>query len=968
MSISSVAPAAATGAAALTDAGIGSGLDVNSIVSQLMLVQSQPLTQLNNQVASYQATLSAYGTVNSALSTFQSAVQSLNSPSMYDSLSVTPSSSSVLTGSATSTAVTGSYNVDVTQLAQAQSLTTAGQPSTSSAISGGFFAGTALGSSVATNGIAAGSLTINGTPIATSSSTTSAVALVAQITAADVTGLTATAQASSSGTLGAFTPVITGTSDAYTLQVGSTTVENIGQNSGLTVTQLDIDLGNDRATLLSADGISFTGTAAAGTLQFTNADGSNLAISQTLTNTSLSATGGVTGLGPSGSTQTYLGSVNLTSANPISVAGSAPSAAGLGSNLGSSISFQFGAISADWVGNPLDLSVATNGITAGTLTINGTTIVTSSGTTSNTLLEQQINLATGTTGVTAAVSGSGITLTSANPITVAGSSASLAGFTAGTTLANGSYNNSTFTQNTSISGGAVGINSSNNSLQGIASAINSANLGVTATIINDGSGKPYRLALTSNATGAASSMKISVSGDPALSSLLANDPAGTQSMTQSVNAQNTALTINGIPITSASNTISSAIQGVTLNVSQTGTTSVAVAQNSSSVQSAVSALVTAYNTLNTTFSQATAYNATTLTAGPLIGDSGIAAIQAQMRQLLDMPIAGANQNLNSIAQLGMTFQSDGSLALNTGTLQTALTSNFSNVGALFSAIGATSDSLIGFNTSTAATQPGTYALNITQLATQGTQVGSAAPALTITSGSNDQLSLLIDGINASVTLAAGVYTPTSLAAEVQTAINGSTAIANAGSAVNVAVNASGALSFTSQRYGSASMVSLGGDAALPLFGSSSLPLLTIPTPSNGVDVAGTIGGNPAVGSGQVLTASAGSPTAGMALTVNGGATGARGTINFSQGYAYQLNSQLTSFLGSAGPLITEGDALTNSITSIQTQIATLNKTLAAEQANYMTEFTALDSTMASLDATQTFLTQQLAAMTSSNGG
>ncbi|MFI4941027.1 MAG: flagellar filament capping protein FliD, partial [Burkholderiales bacterium] len=490
-------------------------------------------------------------------------------------------------------------------------------------------------------------------------------------------------------------------------------------------------------------------------------------------------------------------------------------------------------------------------------------------------------------------------------------------------------------------------------------AINNANLGVTATIINDGSSSPYRLSLTSNTTGAASSMKISVNGDAALSNLLSNDPAGTQNLTQSVNAQNSALTINGIPITSANNTVSGAIQGVTLNLSQVGTTSVAIGKNSTSVQSAVSALVTAYNTLNSTLNAATAYNATTQTAGPLIGDSGIQTIRAQLRQLIGTPVAGASQNLNSLGQLGITFQNDGSMSLNTSTLQSALTNNFSSVGALFSAIGTTSDSLVGFNTSTAATQPGTYAVDITQLATQGTEVGSAAPGLTITGGSNDQLSLLIDGVNTSVTLTAGTYTQTSLAAEIQTAINGSTAISNEGSSVVVTVNSSGALSITSQRYGSASSVSLGGDAASTLLGSA-------PTSTAGLDVAGTIGGNPAVGSGKILTGTAGSPTAGMALSINGGTTGSRGTVTFSQGYAYQLNTLLTSFLGSSGPLTVESNSLNNNITSINAQIATLNITLAAQQANYLAEFTALDTTMAQMNATQTFLTQQLSSLFSNN--
>lgn len=882
MTISSVAPTSSTsGTSTLSDTGIGSGLDVNGIVSKLMQVESQPLTQLNNQIASYQATLSAYGTVNSSIGTFQSAVQALNTAASSTALAVTPANSAILTGTAGSTAIAGTYNINVSQLAQAQSLTTAGEASATASIGSGTpttisfefgtissgISGNTLNASVASSGIVAGSLTINGTTIATSAGTTSAKLLAAQINqATTTTGVTATAQAASTGVV-TFNPVTTGAGDAYSLSVGGVNIASIGANSSLSAADLDAALQSTGTgsvgAQLAAAGVSFTGTAVDGTLQFSKADGSNLSLSQTLTNNSASASGGLAGIDSSGATETYLGGVSLSSANPITIAGNAPGSAGL---------------------------------------------------------------------------------------------------TAGSNLNNGSYSNSTFTQNSNIAGGSVTVDSSNSSLQGIAAAINAANVGVTASIINDGSGTPYRLTFTSNTTGAAASMKISVSGDATLSNLLSNDPAGTQNLTQSVTAQNTNLTVNGIAITSANNTISGAIQGVTLNVAQTGSTSISVAQNTSSIQSAVSSFVAAYNTLNSTFNGAMSYNASTQTAGPLLGDSGLQTVQNGIRQLLGKPVAGVSQNLNSLAQLGITFQNDGSMALNTGKLQTAISSNFSAVGAVFSAIGNATDNLVGYKAATSATKQGTYALNITQLATQGTEVGNAPPGLTITSGTNDSLDLSIDGINASITVPAGTYTAATLATQIQTAINGTSAISNAGSSVNVTIDGSGAISIKSLRYGSASLVNVGGNGASSLLGGN-------PTLTNGIDVQGTIGGNPATGSGQVLTGLAGSDTAGLALTINGGLLGARGNVTYSQGYADQLNTLLTSYLGSSGPLNNESNALKNNITSINSQISALNQTLAAQQANYLAEFQALDKTISGLDATQTFLTQQLASLASvSNGG
>src|SRR6185503_13467884 len=97
------------------------------------------------------------------------------------------------------------------------------------------------------------------------------------------------------------------------------------------------------------------------------------------------------------------------------------------------------------------------------------------------------------------------------------------------------------TQDGAQTSGTVTIDSSNNSLQGIRDAINSANVGVRASIINDGSGTPYRLTLTSTATGASHSVRVSVSGDAALQSLLGYDASGTQNLTQTQTAQDAKL-------------------------------------------------------------------------------------------------------------------------------------------------------------------------------------------------------------------------------------------------------------------------------------------------------------------------------------------------------------------------------------------------------------------------------------------
>ena len=124
-------------AIAAISATTSTSIDVNSIVSQLMTVERQPVNKLNAQEASYQAKLSAYGSVKGTLSSLQSAAIILSSASQNKTLSANSSDSTIITASANSTAASGVYAIDVTALAQAQRLVASGQTSQSTAIGTG---------------------------------------------------------------------------------------------------------------------------------------------------------------------------------------------------------------------------------------------------------------------------------------------------------------------------------------------------------------------------------------------------------------------------------------------------------------------------------------------------------------------------------------------------------------------------------------------------------------------------------------------------------------------------------------------------------------------------------------------------------------------------------------------------------------------------------------------------------------
>lgn len=256
----------------------------------------------------------------------------------------------------------------------------------------------------------------------------------------------------------------------------------------------------------------------------------------------------------------------------------------------------------------------------------------------------------------------------------------------------GTTNGTVFTPNGSGSK-SITINGTNNSLEGIREAINSAALGVTATLVNDGSGTPYRLALTSISSGVSNSLKITTSRvdgstdstiGGSIDSLLGYDPAGTKNLTQTLAAQNANLTVNGIAVTSASNTITEAIQGVTLTLKNTtaAPTNLTITRDTAAINTAASGFVDAYNALASQIKSRSAYGTDGKGAGSLAGDSTLRLMQDQMRGIFNTPASGGT--LTTLGQVGISFQKDGSLLLDSSKLNSAISADFSGVSNLFS--------------------------------------------------------------------------------------------------------------------------------------------------------------------------------------------------------------------------------------------------------------------------------------------
>jgi flagellar hook-associated protein 2 len=279
-------------------------------------------------------------------------------------------------------------------------------------------------------------------------------------------------------------------------------------------------------------------------------------------------------------------------------------------------------------------------------------------------------------------------------VTIGGGAASTVtldfGTISGGTLdpATGKYTGATFATDTTRAATPITIDASNNTLAGIRDAINANTaIGVTAAIVNDGSATPNRLVLTSKQSGETSSMRITVTGDAAVSSLLAYNPAATQNLQQTAAAQNTTLTVNGVAITSATNTVKGAIQDVDMTVAKVGASTLKVEQDTKSVESAVTTFVTAYNSLQSIATKLTAFDASSKSGAALTGDSTLRKIQVNIRSALNTAQTDNGSGLTMLSQIGVSFQKDGTLAIDATKLTASLNGKLSGVSNLFSGVG-----------------------------------------------------------------------------------------------------------------------------------------------------------------------------------------------------------------------------------------------------------------------------------------
>ncbi|ERS13422.1 flagellar hook-associated protein 2 [Alloalcanivorax xenomutans] len=220
----------------------------------------------------------------------------------------------------------------------------------------------------------------------------------------------------------------------------------------------------------------------------------------------------------------------------------------------------------------------------------------------------------------------------------------------------------------------VTLSEDKSSLKDLRDAINDQNKGVQASIVNDGSGTPYRLVMTSAKTGTEEAISgVSFSGG--LGSALSLDGAS------EVTARNAEFTINGIAMQSQSNKVEDAIQGVTLNLVEEGESSLDITRDTDAIKKAVNDFVSAFNNLKESIGSLTSFNSETGESGELIGNSTVRRIESELRGVLS---AGVDEGeYRVLADLGVSLQRDGTLKVNDEDLDEAISNNLEGVSRFF---------------------------------------------------------------------------------------------------------------------------------------------------------------------------------------------------------------------------------------------------------------------------------------------
>ena len=425
-------------------------------------------------------------------------------------------------------------------------------------------------------------------------------------------------------------------------------------------------------------------------------------------------------------------------------------------------------------------------------------------------------------------------------------------------------------------------------------------------------------------------------------------------------------------MTSQTNAMSGLLPGITINLGSVSSTpvTVTVSPDGSSVASNVQSLVTAANQLLSTISTDTSYNTQTKTAGPLNGNESLTGLAQQVLAAVGEAVgrSGAGSDGTAGESAGLAITSQGTITFNQTAFEAAYAKNPTGVQSMFTEGGtfaaalpayAGQVSVAGANDNTS---PGAYAVSVTQSAQQAVDIGSSTWASSASALSQAE-TYTVTGGSASATYAA---TAGESIADVVNGMN--TALAAAGIDASAAlVGSAGAyqVQLASAAYGSAATFQVAAS------GSDQLGLTSGGSTYTGTDVAGTINGLAAVGSGQYLSSyNSGDNADGLVVQVTTpGITTATalGSVTYAPGFGQGLaHIAATASLAPDGIIPVTIAGLQGTLAEVGSEISMQQQLVATQQAALTAEFTNMETTLSRLQSESSFLNQAFGGGSSSD--
>jgi len=432
-------------------------------------------------------------------------------------------------------------------------------------------------------------------------------------------------------------------------------------------------------------------------------------------------------------------------------------------------------------------------------------------------------------------------------------------------------------------------------------------------------------------------------------------------------AQDATFTLDGIAMRSATNTVSTAVNGVTMTLKKANATTpeeslITVERDTDTVVNSFKAFADAYNNLNGFIRQNSSFDAETFESGALFGDPIARQLEDIMSDLifLTKPDA-ATGDLSSLLQIGFGRDNTGKLTLDESRLREALTNNASGVSKLFSNSGSTTGADLAFITGTNASR------NLSAASVVITQAATAHLVASDPVGGTPQVAGEIGTPQVAgeiLTFGGSIFGNSNILFSIPSGIDQSEIanLINSDSRLKDLVTASyssGTLSITSKTKGTpgaftvtSNVASAAGNSGIGTSGGNI---------TAGVNVEGTINGEAATGLGTLLTGNSGNAnTEGVQVRYSGTTTGNVGTVTFSQGLAARLENQMLLFSDSVkGIFKAQDDSLTSQIADIDRTIANREAVLKLREANLKARFQAMDSAISAFRAQQAQLSAAL---------